>query len=422
MKSALFITLPYLSHYLPIFNFAQQNSKQFQRVYFTGLENNRLLIEKEGFTFLKFDYLRVFEINNFSKLVTIFFLSIINKKHNTNRFKEYISIKLQLSKILKEIEPEVLFLDEYIYDYYFFIPKKYKVVILNTRPSTKKTKNIPPLNSNYIPKDNFISIMVVEFLWIKVYLKREILELIHYIGFWGHTDRCFISRIGKKIGKNYSNEVDYHHCLNKSLKYTKTINLVPAYFEFLNRTPQKKETYFTTKLNRNEYSSDKYLTLINKVKNKEDKEIIFFCLGTLSSLRFDLVYSFTLKVINTLKDSSKYELVVSSKILKNYTSPAQNIHIIDYLPQLDFLKYTNIMINHGGIGSIIECIQANVKILSYPVNLKSDQPGCAARVQALGFGLMGNLKFETEEGLLNKLEKISNMKIYNGNLINIYQA
>ncbi len=413
MKSSLFITLPYLSHYLPVFNFAQQNSKPNQGIYFTGLEMDKFLIEREGFSFLKFDFLRVIEINSFSKLITNFFLSLLNKQYNRNRFREYLSIKCELLKILEKIEPEIVYLDEYIFDYYFIIPKKYKVILLNTRPSTKKVKNIPPLNSSYIPNNNFISYLITELLWLELFTKREFLDLLHYMAFLGNTDKCFISKMGKKVGKDFSSEVDYNHCLNKSLKYTNTINLIPAFFEFPGRNPQKEDSYFTSILNRYENRSDKYLVLIDKVKSLQYKEIIFFCLGTLSNIKFELVYSFTLKVINILKDSSKYELVVSSKILKNYPSPAQNIHIIDYVPQLDILKYTNIMINHGGIGSIIECIQAKVKILSYPVNLNSDQPGCAARVQALGFGFMGNIKTETEEGILEKLEKISKMNIYN---------
>jgi zeaxanthin glucosyltransferase len=50
------------------------------------------------------------------------------------------------------------------------------------------------------------------------------------------------------------------------------------------------------------------------------------------------------------------------------------------------------MINHGGMGSIKECLQANVKMLSYPLNPKTDQKGNAVRVKALGFGLKGDIK------------------------------
>jgi hypothetical protein len=64
--------------------------------------------------------------------------------------------------------------------------------------------------------------------------------------------------------------------------------------------------------------------------------------------------------------------------------PPENVHVLDWVPQRALLAETDVAVNHAGIGTILECLEAGVPMICFAqVN---DQPGCAARVDYHGLG------------------------------------
>src|SRR5262249_727370 len=64
-----------------------------------------------------------------------------------------------------------------------------------------------------------------------------------------------------------------------------------------------------------------------------------------------------------------------------------NILVAPYLPQLELLKRSALVITHGGLGTIKECIEAAVPIIVFPQGW--DQTGNMARVAYHGIGIAG---------------------------------
>jgi zeaxanthin glucosyltransferase len=83
-----------------------------------------------------------------------------------------------------------------------------------------------------------------------------------------------------------------------------------------------------------------------------------------------------------------------------------NVAVFDSLPQQVLLPHVQLMINHGGINSIKECIAAEVPMLVYPLSLKWDQPGCGARVAYHNIGLRGNIRSDGVGSITNKVSKV----------------
>jgi UDP:flavonoid glycosyltransferase YjiC (YdhE family) len=83
-----------------------------------------------------------------------------------------------------------------------------------------------------------------------------------------------------------------------------------------------------------------------------------------------------------------------------------NLYVFDYVPQVDLLQYCDIMITHGGINSITECVFYGVPTLNYPLSLEWDQPGCAARATYHKVGLMGKINKDSAKTISQKLNKI----------------
>lgn len=67
----------------------------------------------------------------------------------------------------------------------------------------------------------------------------------------------------------------------------------------------------------------------------------------------------------------------------------KNVHIFDWVPQLQVLEKADCSINHAGINSINECLHFSVPILAYSGKM-FDQNGNAARIHYHGLGLRGD--------------------------------
>ena len=72
-----------------------------------------------------------------------------------------------------------------------------------------------------------------------------------------------------------------------------------------------------------------------------------------------------------------------------------NVRVFDWVPQMDVLTSASVMINHGGIGTVKECILSRVPMVVFP--LMRDQFDCADRVTRLGLGVSSSMEDASPE-------------------------
>lgn len=412
MRTIIFLILPYSSHYMASFEFAKEWRNNGYRVIFTGELKLKELIEDEGFEFYEFQYLISYKIRTFKSFLGVFLKTLVDKSFIRNRYREFYSVQLSVGKLIQKYQPEHIFIDEYIAEYYFFLKRIYtQVTIINTRFSTKKVNNIPPLNSNYIPSSKWYSVVICEMLWIEHFIKLRLRSFIEKMAFIGLNEDFFWKRLCIQNNFTWKNEIAFDHCLNRSIKGIKTIILAPQSLEFKHRVLQENEVFFHKRIFRNEikYISEEYKSLVQKVtsfKKHPQHKVVYVAFGTLSGKEMYKVYQFFIRLIKALEDERNILLVISKGGLELDLPKVQNLETIQFMPQIDFLQYTDLMINHGGIGSIKECYDRDIPIIAIPVNKKIDQMGCAARIESNNLGLMGDLVKESEKSIYHKVNSI----------------
>jgi MGT family glycosyltransferase len=87
-----------------------------------------------------------------------------------------------------------------------------------------------------------------------------------------------------------------------------------------------------------------------------------------------------------------------------------NIHVLDFAPGLEIMKRSDVVLNHGGNGTIYQAIAAGIPIIGIPAHV--DQERNLQRVEDLGFGLKLREKTCTGETILDAVNEVVHNRKY----------
>jgi MGT family glycosyltransferase len=77
---------------------------------------------------------------------------------------------------------------------------------------------------------------------------------------------------------------------------------------------------------------------------------------------------------------------------------------LSWIPQIPILERSALMVTHGGLGTIKECIFHDVPMVVFPIT--RDQPDNAKRIVHHGLGLAGELAGATPEGIFSLVDQV----------------
>ncbi|WKN29777.1 glycosyltransferase [Porifericola rhodea] len=417
MKTVLFIILPYPSHYNACFGLAPEFKKRAYRVVFTGYPHLQNHVEQQGFEFCRLNYTTEYSIKTVKSFVSHLFLAMLDRRAVIKRYRFWYRSVIEIRKVYMEYRPEKIFIDAHLSHYYLYLyAYRQSVTILSTKLSTKKTPNIPPINSFYIPKDTALSRLICALLWKRHIIKIEIRWWINKVAFLGRDEAYFQKRLCKKYDLLWKEVFEKKNIAFIGLKNVPTIILGTEALEFPQRKKLPYERYISFPIKRNEekYFSEEYRLTRERIialKLQSNCQVIYCSFGTLSSLHLKKVALFIKKLIDVVEPHDDLALVIStSNLNSSFLVNSHHIFVFKQVPQLDILQYSDMMITHGGHNSIKECLQAGVPMLVYPLNKKVDQPGNAVRVFVNGHGLFGKIDKDKPEVILGKINRIFSIK------------
>jgi len=149
-------------------------------------------------------------------------------------------------------------------------------------------------------------------------------------------------------------------------------------------------------------------------------KLIYCSVSTL--LQGDL--NFIKKIILAVRRNKNWILIIGMGGLINEETLGVlpgNIFAFSYVPQLKVLAKADLSINHGGIHTINECVFFKVPMLIYS-GKKSDQNGCAARVDFHNLGIMADKDIDSPEQIRAKINQVLTDKLYQENIEQMNQV
>jgi UDP:flavonoid glycosyltransferase YjiC (YdhE family) len=119
-------------------------------------------------------------------------------------------------------------------------------------------------------------------------------------------------------------------------------------------------------------------------------------------------YDYFKRVIAAVSDKPDYDLILAAGddlSLDDFEPTPDHVYLLQRVPQLDVLKRADVVLTHGGIGTINECVLLGVPMVVYSDGYY-DRNGCAARVAYHGLGLRGDYYRDTAVEISRNIEQV----------------
>jgi len=364
------------------------------------------------------------ETNNILKNIRIAF----KEKQNHKKYAFYQQTIKQYDELISKIKPDLIIVDHhYIQKAVLYYKYQIPIVSVQTTLASEMNLPIPPLNSTCIPKHNILSNLYALYLWNSYLLIKRIRLFIYKIIFFSENHLSDVMRLAKKTGYPIKKNIDYKHYKSFGgfgLKNIPQLLLSPFDFDF----PHK--------LNKNQYAvgplllkeddvkirDRRYLSVLNRIKEEKKGGTIAFIycsLGTLNNLGLKKSIKILQYVIETGKRNPEFRIVIT---VGEFINPAvllptpDNVFLFKSIPQKNILRFCDMMIAHGGLNSITECVMNEVPMLIYPFYKKSDLGGNSARVVYHSIGNRGFIKKDTVDIMDSKIKDVLYNPVYRKNI------
>lgn len=394
---------PFESHFIPTISIAESIKHDNRKVAYIGFPCLKDAVEAKGYEYT---------------LIEGCTDEAIQKLKREHKFDElemaFKCIHSELKKKIATLKPDMVLFHISRFDIFFLPIYSLGISYMTYDMSFGKVDfslNLPPSTSSIVPI-GFWDFRAAFAWWSR--LVRKVKEL-----------RWFELRIKYPYAEiNRVKEIEklkWRFCIDGFYLNGSHIKFAPGQIEFR----KESEVYYAGLCVKNENNRDE------KIASKvTEKQFIYCSLGTMSN-RYMKAREFLNCLIKVMRRHPEISLMISMG-RKNETflskEVSANITIIDYVNQREILKKADLVITHGGAGTIKECIYYEVPMIVVPSSY--DQAGNAAKVYYHKIGVRNQLmKKNFMERRLNKslkkmdefyLEKqileVINNKIYKENI------
>jgi zeaxanthin glucosyltransferase len=411
MKTIIFLCQNLTGHLNPTIGFAKKYLAEGNSVYYGSTHDTIAFTQRHGF--------KLHPMNSIPFATGVD--TLIHEKSKDSwleslidRFtdKHYKIRKKDLEEMLEELNPDIIFLDEFNYsDFIILYPhsQNRKIIYLQTKFPMYQSDTVPPLNTFATPAGN------IKCLWRKHRLQQNWNRTIQYIKYFGKSDLEILRQKFKQNNILAKHKIIDNKCFRPAFANIEEWFLVPKALDFPEQQllPWQQYVEPIIDLERKEELPYSYLQFLERKESNEANKLIYCSLGTAleAHLRHNKAVNiehFYAKIVEIAQENPNWYLILKleKKYLDKIKTKAENLLLLDYAPQLDILKNCDLFMTHAGPGSLFEAIAFNVPMLLFPLNNVWDQNGTASRMVKLGFGAKSDFN-ESKKDITKKI--ISNL-------------
>lgn len=419
MKSVVFHILHSHSHLNATFKLARKLKNSGYRILYFNFNHLETYIISQGFEFYPIPNGHYPKKSKNERKV---WREMFQRKNYYK--KQYLSGDFY-DRLLKDVAPDLIIVDSSLIYYGLFLYcNKVSIVIACTTMCLNQDEYVPPIVSDYIPRRRNVLIkLYTKILWEIYFFKKLMRELIsdyrpdkisHY-----HLSKQFLRNRGIRMSKLLNIKRASHYIINNvpELIFSPAKLDIPRNFTKNQFHLGLSVDNFRTELE----PTASFMTVLEPyILRKGSFKIVYCALG---SCTYEFVSSrkkFYLRLINIFQKNKNIILFLSTGNNIHSTGLggfSENVHLFETVPQLLMLKYTDLMINHGGMQSVTECIDSEVPMICFPLQKgRFDQSGISSRIEFLNIGLKGNIQDDSEKIIETKINQMLYTDLYKNNI------
>lgn len=410
-----FAMLPENGHYAGTFRLARILRARGHRIFYVGLPDFEGLVKNQGFEFISFSenllpkgYLQDFIASQSNPPSGI--LSRCRKRRQDERtFSAYLN-RIEdgrLDECLLSCRPDLLLCDTFVW-YVAIRALKLGIPTINISIILSLFRNpcIPPIVYPIHPRQVWWSALLVRGSWRWLRLKFFFTKRLASIFFGAyrfptrmhHLVDVFI-QIAKRSGYPVEENRTFWFGEMGPRLVLPEIVLCPRSFQ-LPGSPEDRRRYLG-------YPVDTERSEEPLADDALDngKPLIFCSLGS-SAFFYPHARRFFEAVVDAGRLRKDWQFVLhvgDCQEADKLGPPGPNLLIHKRVPQLALLRKASVMVTHGGLNSIMECIHFGVPMVIVP-GLR-DQPGNAARAVHHGIAVTAGMARITPEKLVNLIAR-----------------
>lgn len=412
-NTVLITMLPAYGHLNPTFPFAHRLSAEGFRVIYLASSSFQAHIAKQGFetVVIEEDTSQTTIMPDDTQLSKIdgFLYSQATHLLRSNA-RVASSVGDQFSEEVERIDPAIILLDSFTPYSYFFLAEHRKrcVILFQIMLSYQRRSGIAPLNSTLIPAktNHLLNRARMRLSWWQYKLRMKTRKFLRI----GEDRLSIIYQATPGSKKAIKRQLDFDRVFHPGIKGVEEIVIGPKALDFVELSPVR-QLYLASAVGT--YRNDTVLDAttqrwIDELQQTHQQKTWVYCsLGSISLSHNANCIEFFKQIIAVFKKRRTWNLLLAAGSVANHLGPQpSNIRVVGWAPQLEVLKYCQVMITHGGINSMLECIEHTVPMLVYPLNDDWDQNGNSARVLYYGLGLRGRIGKAKSEQLELQLEEL----------------
>ena len=421
MRNILFIMAQYSSHFNASFKLAKVLQNKGYTITYLCSGKHAEVVQAQGFAVCEIS-IKTLQISR-RKLWWTNLLKKIKSKHVQGIIKRLYrkSVLVESIRQIVDMRPSLVLADSMVLLCFFtgLLRAGVPVVTIHTKVSAFKSSLVPPPSCRLLPGNTLVDRFLIRFAWRKHLAERAVQNWWRRMANFNKDDHSLSMRIARKYHGFPIEFIHSDRAFNCTIRQLPEILLSPREFDFP-RASDEHQIYAGAGVDllRNDGINDEQYAEFMRVTQSQQFPLIYCSLGTVSTLYRKRAFRFLKRVIAASRNQP-FTLVMTlgEAISSNqFKSLPPNVHLFKVLPQLEVLKHADVMITHGGMNSIKECILHEVPMLAYPLNNKWDQPGNSARVIYHGLGLRGDIQSESSKTILRKIMQLLSDESYQQNV------
>jgi zeaxanthin glucosyltransferase len=418
MAMILFDMFPAHGHYNGSMGLARVLDNCGHEVYYACSGEFQQKVAAHNYKFYLIDPLIIFPFKVELKekgLIRFLLENISGILHDKKQRQIEEKVKLYDEMIVK-LRPDLIILDEHFaYKSIFYWKYSIPMATLQTALSPDYAPSIPPFHSTIVPQKSKISYLIIEFIWKWELMRLKIKELKEIVLSLNSQSKKYFRKFAERYDFPFEKELIKRRTSGVRFKNIPSLVVPPEAFDFpriyTNNLHFIGPIYSKSEKQRIDEGRLKTVVediLIEKEKNPQVK-LVYCSLGTVSANYLKTCKKFFNDIARVCIKNPDFRIILSVGKFFNISdiiSIPQNLYVFDNVPQSALLEHCDIVINHGGINTIVECIVAEKPMIVYPLSLDWDQPGCAARVVYHSIGVKGVIRRANAKSIERLIKKV----------------